>query len=346
MENDTDTSGGEELATSLTMDEAVAAYAKTLSNEADTGQSEDTEDEEQGETTDDELQASEEGEGEETDGDDDENAGQAEDDENDEEPESDQGRFVASNGKVRLPDGTVSTVADLVQGNLRDRDYRQKTMELAELRKSSEAQSSAYEASKKQFDERATYMEALLKSIVPAAPDPGLAQTDPYRFMTEKANHDAWFAHLQTIQQGIQQSSQETAEQTEAKRKETLDREFKALQAAVPEFKDQKRVDRFSEDVFKYGAEYGFSREDLYSVALDHRQALVMRDAIAFRKLQASKPKVQAKVEGKPPVIKGGKRLNPADHKARHVSDAMNRLKQSGSVEDATAAYIASLNKG
>lgn len=347
MENDTDTSGGEELATSLTMDEAVAAYAKTLtSNEADTGQSEDIEDEEQGDTTDDELQASDEGEGEETDGNDDENAGQAEDDESDEEPDSDQGRFVASNGKVRLPDGTVSTVADLVQGNLRDRDYRQKTMELAELRKSSEAQSSAYEASKKQFDERATYMEALLKSIVPAAPDPGLAQTDPYRFMTEKANHDAWVAHLQTIQQGIQQSSQETAEQAETKRREKLDEEYKALVAAVPELKDQARFNRFEQDVFKFGAEYGFSHDDLRGVAMDHRQVLVLRDAIAFRKLQASKPKVQAKVEGKPPVIKGGKRLNPADHKVRHASDAMNRLKQSGSVEDAAAAYIASLNKG
>lgn len=336
-ENDAEELGGE----SLSIEQAAAAFIKaTTTNEADKGQSE-VEDQDEGATTDDELQASDEDVSEETDGET-EDEGQAEETEDETEPETERGRIVAHDGRVKLPDGSWSTVGELIQGNLRDRDYRQKTMELAELRKSSETQSSAYEASKKQFDERATFMEALLKSIVPQAPDPNLAQTDPYRYLTEKSTHEAWVAHLQTIQQGIQQSSQETAEQAETKRREKLDQEYKALVAAVPELKDQAKFSRFEQDVFKFGAEYGFSHDDLRGVAMDHRQVLVLRDAIAFRKLQASKPNVQKKVEGRPPIQRGGNRLSAGAKQARNATDAMNRLKQTGSVEDAVAAYLAS----
>lgn len=336
-ENDAEELGGE----SLSIEQAAAAFIKaTTTNEADKGQSE-VEDQDEGATTDDELQASDEDVSEETDGET-EDEGQAEETEDETEPETERGRIVAHDGRVKLPDGSWSTVGELIQGNLRDRDYRQKTMELAELRKSSETQSSAYEASKKQFDERATFMEALLKSIVPQAPDPNLAQTDPYRYLTEKSAHEAWVAHLQTIQQGIQQSSQETAEQAETKRREKLDQEYKALVAAVPELKDQAKFSRFEQDVFKFGAEYGFSHDDLRGVAMDHRQVLVLRDAIAFRKLQASKPNVQKKVEGRPPIQRGGNRLSAGAKQARNATDAMNRLKQTGSVEDAVAAYLAS----
>ncbi len=113
MENDDTVSGGE----SLSIEEAATAFVKATSEEAPKAKPE--EEAEQGEQAEDELQASDEDEGE-SEGEDDPE-GQA-DDEDEQEPESDQGRFVASNGKVKLPDGTVSTVADLIAGNMKERD--------------------------------------------------------------------------------------------------------------------------------------------------------------------------------------------------------------------------------
>jgi hypothetical protein len=342
MEDDIDTQPGGD--TSLSVDQAAAAYAKTLTTEAaDPGQAEDDETE-QGTTTDDELQTSDEGEGEEADGET-EDEGQA-DDENDEEPESDQGRFVASNGKVRLPDGTVSTVADLVQGNLRDRDYRQKTMETAELRKSFESQSAAVKERETQLEQYSTYVSDLIKSFIPAKPGPDLLRTDPYAYNLQLADHEQWLEHLTYLDSQRQQTAQERQAEAQKQQGERAEREWNALTEKVPAFKDKAKWTAFANDVNKFGADYGFKPEELRGLAFDHRQMVVIRKAILWDKLQASKPKVQQKVEGRPPVQKGGKRLNPSEHRARAGSEALATAKKTGSVEDVTAAYLASLNKG
>ncbi|WP_210239769.1 hypothetical protein, partial [Mesorhizobium sp. M00.F.Ca.ET.220.01.1.1] len=74
----------------------------------------------------------------------------------------------------------------------------------------------------------------------------------------------------------------------------------------------------------------------------DHRQILVLRDAIKWRNLQAQKSKVPAKVEGRPPVVmKSGTRPAADTQKARDVKTAMDRLKSSGTVKDGIAALLA-----
>lgn len=338
---DTDTQPGGET---LSVEQAATAYAKTLAtNAADTGQAEEDETE-QGTETDDELQTADEVEGEEANGETDDE-GQA-DEETDEEPESDQGRFVASNGKVRLPDGSVSTIADLIQGNLRDRDYRQKTMETAELRKSFESQSSSLKERETQLEQYSTYLTDLLKSVVPEMPGPEMLASDPQGYLTQRAQAEQWQQHLAYLDSQRQQTAQERQAEAQKQQSEKATTEWNALLGKVPAFKDKAKWDAFAKDANKFGADYGFTPEELRGLAFDHRQITVLRKAILWDKLQASKPKVQQKVEGRPPVQKGGKRLNPAEHRARAGSEALTKARATGSVEDVTAAYIASLNKG
>lgn len=337
-ENDTLAGGGE-----LSLDEAASAYAKATSSEAaGSGQAEDDETEE-GDTTDDDLELSgeSEDEGEPTD-----DEGQA-DDETEDEPDSDQGRFVAANGKVRLPDGTVASVNDLIQGNLRDRDYRQKTMELAEQRRSTESQSSLIKQQEQQLAQQRDYVAALVQSIMPQEPDPSLAQTDPYAYTTQKASFDAWQRHSHYLASEQNAAHQRANEEAQKARTDKHKTEWDALIAKAPALKDETRLNGFVKDLKSHGPEYGFSVEEMSeALAMDHRNALVMRDAIAWRKLQASKPKAQSKVEGRPPVQKSGKRLTPDAQKARSQTVAMDRLSQSGSVNDAVAAYLALSKKG
>jgi hypothetical protein len=230
MEDNDAQPGGEELS----IDQAAAAYAKTLTSEpADPGQAEDDETE-QGTETDDELQASDEDEGEEADGET-EDEGQA-DDENDEEPDSDQGRFVASNGKVRLPDGTVSTVADLIQGNLRDRDYRQKTMETAELRKSFESQSTAVKEREQQLEQQSKYVADLIRSVIPEMPSPELLQTDPQGYLQQRAVAEQWQQHLAYLDSQQQQTAQQRQAEAQKQQAERAVREWNALTEKVPAF--------------------------------------------------------------------------------------------------------------
>ena len=231
-ENDTPTGGGE-----LSIDDAAKAYAKaTSSNAASDGQAEE-EDLDTGDTTDDQLDADVaegEEEGEPTDDD-----GQADADENDDEPESDQGRFVASNGKVRLPDGTVATVNDLIQGNLRDRDYRQKTMEVAEQRRSVETQSSTIKQQEQQLEEQRTYMSQLFQSIMPQAPDPSLVDPsspnyNPAAYLQAEASHKQFMAHLQNLSAYGDQTKAQREAEAKAQRDQKGNAELATLIEKVP----------------------------------------------------------------------------------------------------------------
>lgn len=334
LENDDADTGGDVLS----VEQAATAYAKTLTDGADNGQPEAEEVEQEADA--DELQASDEDVSE-SEGEPDEE-GQAEE-EVEEEPDSDQGRFVAANGKVRLPDGTVSTVSDLIQGNLRDRDYRQKTMDLAEQRRAHEEKSSAMTALEKQVNDQREYMSQLLQSIMPPPPEPSLLETDPVAYMQAKDQHERFAQHAQYVQHQLEDARQQAGKKSQQDRAEKAKVEWDALQKADSGLKDEAKFKAFVSTIKTAGTDYGFSEQELAdTLPFDHRMALVLRDAAKWRNLQASKPKVQQKVQGRPPVQKGGKRLSPDAIRAKNAAEAVTRLKETGSVADAAAAYLAS----
>lgn len=343
MENDAPESGE-----SLSIEQAASRYAQTLAPEAVTeevDQAEDVEIEESAET-DDELQASGEEESEDVEGDPD-LEDQAEDGEGEDEQESEGGRFVGDNAKVRLADGTVITIADLKSGSLRNADYTRKTQEVAEQRRALETQSQAFEASQKELAQQREYVSQLLQSLTPQAPDPALLSTDPLKYMQDKANFEAYQQHEQYLKGLSEADKTKAKEKADADRQTRINTEWGQLMGKAPDLNDKAKFTVFEADLFKFGGEYGFSRDELVAqVPMDHRMALVLKDAIAYRKLKAAQPKVARKVENRPPVVKGGKRLSPQAQKARQSSDAFSRLKKTGTVEDATAAYLASLNRG
>src|SRR5690554_3672721 len=242
MEDDTIT-GGEELS----IDEAAAAYAKATATEVQEDQTE-PEDDDEGDTTDDELQASEnEDAGDEDDGepDDEDQAEDGEEDETDDEPDSEQGRFVADNAKVRLEDGTVTSIAELKKGSLLNADYTRKTQEVAEQRRALETQSEAFKATEKQLEEQREYVSSLLQSIVPQPPpismtDPQSPDFDPVGYNFRRAQHEEWSQHLAYLDQEKQRTAEERQAKTVETERETLNREWQELVAKVPEFKEQK----------------------------------------------------------------------------------------------------------
>jgi hypothetical protein len=337
MENDDTESGGE----SLSIEQAASAFVKATSEEAPKAKP--TEEAEQGEHADDELQASDEDEGE-SEGEDDPE-GQAAD-EDDEEPESDHGRFVASNGKVRLPDGTVSTVSDLIAGNMKERDYRQKTMELAPQRRALEEQFSAVKASEQQVNEQREYLSHLLESLTPQAPEPPTDPNDPIayiEYMRAKDNYDRYAAHSQYIQQQMGMTRQQAEEQAKQQRMQRAAEENVALQEKIPALRDPAKLKALVDDILSAGEAVGYSRQEIAeSVPYDHRMSLVLQKAAKWDRLQASKPKVSEKVQGRPPVQRSGKQVSNDAKRAQRTNDAMSRLRQTGSLEDATAAYLAS----
>ncbi|AZO45889.1 hypothetical protein EJ076_34805 [Mesorhizobium sp. M7D.F.Ca.US.005.01.1.1] len=332
MPNDTP----EGIGGSLSLSEAAAAYATPVKEEeAPEGQSESEQPAE-----DDAPLATDETDGEEGA---DEDEGQAGEEEQEAAPETP--AYVAPEAKVKLPDGSEATVEELIKGNLRDRDYRQKTMATAELERSYKAKASEIQQFEQQLAGDRDFMVQLMQSIMPQKPDYSMVSVDPIGYAEQKAQYEARKEQLDYLVGSQQQLSQRRQQEQAETVKEIRAREWQATLDHLPELKDATRLNSFVGEIQKVAADYGYSPQEIQNVGLDHRQVRVLADAIKWRNLQASKSKVAAKVEGRPPVQRGGTRPTPEATRSRDTRAAMDRLKSSGSIRDGVAALLA-LEKG
>lgn len=323
----------------LTLSEAVKAITATKpADDVDTDQAE--ADEAQEGEADEDLPAEEEGEDEEGDGAEEE---QAEEGDEDEEAESDQGRFVSDTGKVRLDDGRVVSIADLKKGTLLHADYTRKTQEVADARRAVDAQSTQNKQLQQQLAEQRDYVAKLIQSIVPEMPGPEMLAKDPQGYLEQRAQAEQWAEHLKYLTEQTQRDHKARQAEVEKGTKERLAKEWTSALDKMPELSDPKRLEAFGKDTVKYGGIYGYSPEDMSRIHHDHRQLLVFKDAIAWRKLQEKRKAEKPAPKGneRPPVMKGGTRLNPKAAKERKANAAMERLNKSGSLQDGVAAYLA-----
>lgn len=319
----------EEGGAGLSIDQAANAYAKSIAPKAVP----------QDDATDDELAQDIEADADASDGADEAETGET-DQAGDDEDEGN--AALPDSTRIRLSDGKFTTLADLKQGSLRQSDYTRKTQEVAEQRRSVDGQSQRLQQQEQQLAERFQYTERLISSMMPPPPDPSMLQTDPMAYLAAKDQQERMAAHLNFIAQEQQRSSLGRQAETEGQKLQVLQREQEALVAKAPEFRDGKRLTAFANDIKSYGlGVYALKPEELQNVAMDHRLAVVLKDAIAWRKLQESKPKTVAKVEGRPPVQKGGTRLSPDGRRAQTANAAFAQAKKSGSVDDVTAAWLA-----
>ena len=330
-----DNPSGADANTTLSLAEAAAAYASPVKEEeAPEGQSESEQ------PAEDDAEVTSETDGEQAP---DEDEGQAEEVAEPEEPKTP--AYVPPEAKVKLPDGSEATVDELIKGNLRDRDYRQKTQAVAAEKQAIQAKASEVQALEKTLAEDRDWTIQLIQSLMPQRPDPAMYTHDPIGFGEQDLAYRTRKEQLDYLVHQAQQTKQRSvAEQQEAE-KELVAREWQATLEVMPELKDQQRLQSFVSDIQGELVKAGYTPAEIARVAHDHRQLPIIRDAIAYRKLQANKPKAAAKVEGRPPVQRGGTRPTPEAQQAKDSRAAMDRLKSSGSLKDGVAALLA-LEKG
>lgn len=137
-------------------------------------------------------------------------------------------------------------------------------------------------------------------------------------------------AKTNAVSEGEKLQSQldtERAKTNDAKRGEMV----KALAKDLPGWGDE-----LGQKITQYAISKGYSVDEIRSVT-DPRWVIAMDRARKFDALQESKASIKAKAKDAPPVVKPGAR-RPA---VSNVDSAMARLKQSNSLEDAEAAFLA-----
>lgn len=154
---------------------------------------------------------------------------------------------------------------------------------------------------------------------------------DSYYRMKTRADQDR--AHIAQLQRQWNAAKEEQ----DAQRKMVDDarnlREANALKKAWPEFFSDRGVSERSLSVLR---DYGFKDDEIKNMS-DHRQLLLLRDAMELRALKAEKAKAVQVVRQKPKLVKGGARTT-TDSKAARTASAMDRLRSSGSMDAAAEA--------
>ena len=110
-------------------------------------------------------------------------------------------------------------------------------------------------------------------------------------------------------------------------------RERDLLVKAWPELKGKGEMDKVREGIKKA---YGFSDEEI-NATLDHRNFLVIKDALAYREGLSKTAEIVKAVKAKPTLVKGNARVS-SNTKAARFSDSYSRLQSSGSLDDAANA--------
>jgi len=227
---------------------------------------------------------------------------------------------------------------ELINGYQRSKDYTQKSQALAEQRKAIEAERSHLEQVKQERQAYAQKLQALDSFL--SQQNKGedlevLKETDPIGYavkVAEQSQREKQLAVVRAEQQRI-------AQQQQAEQQQNLQNHLKAesqkLTSVIPELATPKG-DAIRKEIREYAKSVGWSDQELSSV-YDHRAVLTLYKAMKFEQLQKGKPETLKKVQQAPRMLKAG--TSTPDTKSSQEKQVMQRLRQSGKVRDAAAAF-------
>jgi hypothetical protein len=239
------------------------------------------------------------------------------------------------------------TLAELENGYHRQADYTRKMQEVAQQRTAFEQGARATLAQREQLDQGLRAVQQIMQASLPQEPDwVALAANPDPRVLTlaqlEWGKQQQKLAHVATMIQANQAAGAQEWQQAYAARMADA---FDKMLEANPDWKDPKVRAKGQAEIAEYTASLGFTQDDLKGI-VDPRIIGVLRDAANYRK--ALKAMQQRRREGTQSDVDRQRQVRPADgnaaqrppsRNARAAQEDRNRLRKSGSLQDAAKVF-------
>jgi hypothetical protein len=266
-------------------------------------------------------------------------SGEAESEESEYSEESEPVEEVKPRYKAKVGGEEVEVELDeLINGYQRSKDYTQKSQALAEQRKAMDAEREHLEQVKQErmaYAQKLKALDSFLSQQNKGEDLEVLKETDPIGYavkVAEQSQREKQLAVVRAEQQRI-------AQQQQAEQQQSLQNHLKAesekLASVIPELSTPKG-DAIRKEIREYAKSVGWSDQELASV-YDHRAVLTLYKAMKFEQLQKGKPETLKKVQQAPKMLKPG--TSAPETKSSQDKQVMQRLRQSGKVRDAAAAF-------
>jgi len=163
---------------------------------------------------------------------------------------------------------------------------------------------------------------------------------DPMAWITynaEKENYDYAIGRLNDVHHQRNAEMQRAMEERQQQMPQIIEAERARLLDLRPALKDPKAMEKARSDIYEVIPKaYGWSQEQIAQVT-DAGYVAAMLDLVEYQKIKSAAPAAKAKVETKPPLVKPAKRANVKANAANSRSEMHDRLRKTGSRQDAVA---------
>ena len=244
------------------------------------------------------------------------------------EEESEDEPDVITEGTIEV-DGEKLSVDEIKLGYMRQADYTKKTQAVAEQRKSAEEQTANYEST---LSALLTASGADLSRFDNVDWEQAAVQ-NPDQYKQAKAMYEQTKQTHDFIRAQANEHQQRSQAQQQTAMKENAKESLTVLKSTIP---------NWNNDLYYSIGEYatgslGVTTEEFNEVH-DHRMITALYKAMQFDR---AKTETQKKVKATPKKTLSGKKAEPKDlGKKDNYRKARDRLKKSGSMEDAVQALL------
>lgn len=218
------------------------------------------------------------------------------------------------------------TLDDLVKSYQLERTAQKRLSEVAEERKTLDAEKTAIEQERQKYAQGLAQLQAQLAQT---AGEPTqeywdkLYEEDPLEFVKQREAQRDREKAMQVLQAERAQLMQQRVQEEQSK-----------LIERIPEWRDPEVASREKAGLISFAQRQGFSSEELSQV-VDSRLVDVLRRAYLYDQLQQEKPVAKKKLAKAPKMVKGGKPKTSRDVASEKKRKAFDQLKKTGSKEAA-----------
>lgn len=167
----------------------------------------------------------------------------------------------------------------------------------------------------------------------PTPPSKELFNNDPIAYMEAKLSYDEAKAEHDAKVQQFQQMQKQQEQQQQQQLQAFTQQQAKLLAEKLPDIADPKKGEVIKKGLMEVGQHYGWTQQELESVR-DYRYILALYDAMRFRKLLEKRGKATSQKQSIAPV-KAGAKKTPNVGKAKARKQKQDRLRKTGSIDDA-----------
>lgn len=238
--------------------------------------------------------------------------------------------YAEDTAVVKLSDGTEMPVAELKNGYLRQSDFTRKTQEVANERKTMQADVERMQRITTAFVDHLT-------ALVPDPPSPSLAMTDPAKYVSQKAQHEAAMGQVQKLIEMGSVSKEVGAAMSGADKQRQIQEANARLVEMFPEAASGKGREAFFNGVQSAANDLGFTNDDLTAVR-DPRVFALAHWAAKGMAAEKAKATAKAKVAAAPPATP--RKPGQGARQPNGNVEAMRKLRTDDSFENALKAML------